>query len=645
MGGQEESLFDGHVAFGVGFMEDHAGHIITDQQVALVELIANAYDAGATRVDVTWPAEIGDVFRITDNGIGMTLAEFNRRWRTLSYRRLLEQGEEVVFPAGTKGRARMAFGQNGKGRHGAFCFSNRYEIETWRDGTCIKATVSLTDTDGGAEPFHCQVTGETKHQGHGTGISVTIAKQPLPLGMIQEAVGSKFLVDPSFSITLNKQKLQLLDLRDIQSVEIPVEQGLTVRIHYIDGSLHDRTTQLHGITWWVRNRMVGHSSWEDLDGNGAILDGRTALAKRTSFVVEADWLKPDVHDDWSGFRDTPRTLTVRRCVRNYVIEKLDAVLSGSRKQKKAAALNETRLALKNLPNLSRRMVARFVDEVQDTCPNLSQGDLVRTVQIYTKLEEARSGYELLERLAKCTPNDLDTWNKLMVEWTASNAEIVLGELKRRLDLVAQLQGLIHVATTDELHELQPLFARGLWMFGPEYEAVDFMSNRTMATVIRQKLGGGESAVPNCRPDFVALPDRSIGVYCADEFDSSGEVAGFRKVMVVELKKGGAEIGIGELRQGEDYAVELRNANHVKADCEIVVFVLGATIAPGATEERVIGRTVVKPMMYDVILKKAQARTFNLQRKLEAAKPMSEEDPVIQEVLASAEPLLGTAASK
>ena len=36
-------------AFGSGFLEDHAGHIMRDSKTALIELIANSYDAGATR--------------------------------------------------------------------------------------------------------------------------------------------------------------------------------------------------------------------------------------------------------------------------------------------------------------------------------------------------------------------------------------------------------------------------------------------------------------------------------------------------------------------------------------------------------------------------------------------------------------------
>ena len=91
------------------------------------------------------------------------------------------------------------------------------------------------------------------------------------------------------------------------------------------------------------------------------------------------------------------------------------------------------------------------------------------------MEQARSGYDLLKQLQECSPEDLDTWNRLMQKWTATNAEIVLNELEHRLRLIKRLQELVDSPKADELHDLQPLFERGLWMFGVEYEAIDFRS--------------------------------------------------------------------------------------------------------------------------------------------------------------------------
>jgi hypothetical protein len=166
------------------------------------------------------------------------------------------------------------------------------------------------------------------------------------------------------------------------------------------------------------------------------------------------------------------------------------------------------------------------------------------------------------------------------------------------------------------------------MFGPEYESVEFTSNRGMATVIRTLLGGTSEQLTTRRPDVVVLPDRSISCYSSDRFNASGEVDGIKKVLIVELKRGGFDIGTAELRQGEDYALELQKANLVNEGTEIIVYVLGAKVSDKSNQERMVGHTIkVIPMAYETILKRAQARTFNLQRKLTMveALPPSDED--------------------
>ena len=115
-----ETTFELPFSFGEGFMEDHAGHIISDPRIALVELIANAYDAGATKVDLRWPAEIGQPFVLTDNGTGMSRPEFERRWKTLCYNRQHEQGLNAENPNRIPGKKRVAFGYSGKGRQARF---------------------------------------------------------------------------------------------------------------------------------------------------------------------------------------------------------------------------------------------------------------------------------------------------------------------------------------------------------------------------------------------------------------------------------------------------------------------------------------------------------------------------------------------
>lgn len=632
---QKPLPFASGVMFGRSFMADHAGSLMTDGRLAVAELIANSYDAGARCVRVNWPSEGDGPFSIEDDGTGMTLAEFQRRWQTLGYNRQEEQGRWASLPQGEggDGQRRLAFGQSGKGRHGAFCFSDSYVVSTWRDGTCLTAAVRLTP--GGREPFEFGSPRVTSKPKHGTKVSAEIRRNFVSPEAIGTAIGSKFLVDPAFQIVFNGTALTLLNLDTARTVKVDVEECGEIEIIEIDPQASDRTTHLRGITWWVHGRMVGSPSWEGLDNAGAVLDGRTSVAKRLSFVVMADVLKPHVKADWSGFHATEQTIAVQRAAREHVIRALESHLSSQRQARKRTALSETASTLMSLPPPSQRAAGAFADQIIANCPSISQGDLSRAVTVFAKLEQARTGYELLAELAGCSPNDLDRWRDIMRRWRATDAEKVLNELHWRLDLIRRLEEVLQREKSDELHDLQPLFEHGLWIFGPEYESPHFRSNRSLTTVIRELLGKRAKEPHAQRPDFVALPDRSIGVYSADGFDQQGEVAGIAKVLIVELKHGTAALTRAEVSQPEDYVTTLRSGNYVQQSTRFDVFVLGSSLAADGADERALGNhTAIRPMTYSVVLRRAHARTFNLLGKVKESFPESQPDPDVAAAVAA-----------
>ncbi|MGD0923210.1 MAG: ATP-binding protein [Terriglobia bacterium] len=618
--------------FGSGFLHDHAGQIIDDPRVAIIELVANCYDAGANEVIVEWPTAPGKVLSIKDNGTGMTRLELERRWMTLAYDRPAEQGTEVVFPPDIPKAKRTAFGHNGKGRFSPFCFGDEYRIETWRDGTCVRALVQMTQ--GVRGPFVFRLEDEFHRTGHGTKISLAAerAVAVLPDSHIRDWIGYRFAVDPSFEVIVNGQGVELLSLKHrLTTRSVDVEGQGKVELHRLDPQKQERTMHLKGIAWWVNKRMVGEPSWEGLDGEGQYLDGRTAEAKRFSFVVEADILKPETNTDWSGFKQTPKLEAVRKAVHRAVVEELHGLMADDRKAAKKAAIQQHRGLIRQLSGISQWQIGRFVEEALDRCPTITTRELSRTVEIWGKLEQSRSGYDLLKQLAACSPEDLDTWDSLMQKWTASNAEVVLSELERRLAVIKQLQELVRDRNSDEVHDLQPVFERGLWIFGPEYESVEFTSNRGMTHVVQDFFALKGVTASRKRPDFVALPDSSIGLYSADDF-RDGEVSGVRKVLIVELKRGGFHLTLKELDQARGYALELRAKGCVQPSTKIEAFVLGASLEQGLVEMTMGPQTVIRPFPYDLLLSVAHARVFNLSKKIKETAPALHEDTEIADIL-------------
>ncbi|WP_460622249.1 ATP-binding protein [Hymenobacter tenuis] len=151
------------------FFEQFTGaHIIKSPKVAIMELIANAWDAGASEVNITWPENDGERFSVVDNGHGMTENQFMNIFRKLSYDREKNQGLYAEIPTDNdiEGQ-RTVFGKNGKGRFAGFAFGKAYFVKTWRSG--YENTFKVYTKDDNSLVFKKQ--GETTHrEGHGTEI-------------------------------------------------------------------------------------------------------------------------------------------------------------------------------------------------------------------------------------------------------------------------------------------------------------------------------------------------------------------------------------------------------------------------------------------------------------------------------------------
>jgi hypothetical protein len=624
-------------SFGEGFLRDHAGLIMTDPKIAVVELVANSWDAGADQVTITWPEKYPGFMAIEDNGTGMTFNEFTRRWPELSYNRIEDQGDDVDFPSDNRKSSRKAFGRNGKGRHSMFCFADEYLVETWRDGEANQFKITYAS---GRMPFRITHEDRFPKNGHGTVISTTLTYTYLSIPNLRDLIGSKFVVDPSFEIYVNEEIVQLTDLEHLCETEmITINEWGSVLLRRYDTQEKGRTSKQNGVAWWVNKRLVGEPSWKRLEG--AYLDARTSEAKRYTFVVEADILADQVKDDWSWFHASEKTEAVVSKVEGYVLRKLNELMQDVRKSRKIAVLEEHKKVLGNLPPISQYHLGRFLEEIQIQCPTLGQKELSDTVNVLSNLERSRSGYALLEQLAKLDAEDIDELNLLLDRWSVRDVQIVMSELDWRLRLVERLEDILESESSDELHDIQPLFERGLWIFGPEYEAINFMSNRSLSTIVRRFFHDQGAILPNPRkrPDFVALPDSSIGIYSSDDYDERGEVNGIKKVLIVELKRGGSRISRKERQQALDYANEIRSSGKILDQTTIVGFVLGTTVENDALSEISEGRnTTIYPRPYSTVLRQAKSRTFDLLKKLKTAHKEALFDQEVEQVLAAPEQL-------
>ena len=242
------------------FLESWVGSIITNPTTAIVELVANCWDAYSTEVNITWPNDSTQKqFSIADNGKGMTKEEFKYIWRAMSYDRVAHYGTTTNPPSDVAGLPRPVFGKNGKGRFACFCFSSEYIITSKKDGQQFTYRVYRTPN----KPLVLEEIEfiESGVNGHGTEIkgSGTIPRIGVTVEQARELIGSRFLANPAFRVYLNVSQITFNDISEncLATEEIDILKIGKVKILHIDTLKADKTTKQHGIAWWVLNRAVG----------------------------------------------------------------------------------------------------------------------------------------------------------------------------------------------------------------------------------------------------------------------------------------------------------------------------------------------------------------------------------------------------
>lgn len=217
------------------------GGIANQTDIALTELVANAWDAGATNVSIFIPDKKGDKLIVKDNGIGLTSEQFHKRWMKLRYNRLKHQGKNVIFPDNKK-RNRIAYGRNGVGRHSLLCFNDEYTVKTAKDGNLLEVVIS-TQVEGEALAIVSENISSSTEQG--TILEVVVERNLPTVDKIREIISSRFLLDPEFNIEINRERLPLEDLDGLlDTSNLTSKDGIELTAYFIDSKKNSKKKRI-----------------------------------------------------------------------------------------------------------------------------------------------------------------------------------------------------------------------------------------------------------------------------------------------------------------------------------------------------------------------------------------------------------------
>jgi hypothetical protein len=626
------------VTYEDGFLLREIGSIGSRADIAITELIANAHDAGATDVNIIIPLELNQYVTVEDNGTGLTNSDFEKRWLKLRYDRRKHQGLFVEFPENSnKVKNRRAFGRNGVGRHAGLCFNDTYSVETWRDGTTNIYDLTLSS---GEQPIKVKNHITDKKEGHGTKIKVLAEKNIISPEDLIEIISVRFLFNPEFKVRINGK---IIDLSEhpgiIKKIEINPVGNIKIGLTLVDSSSTSRTTNQHGVAFWLGGRLLGNPSWS-IEGN-QILDGRKAFAKRFTLIAESEDLFDYIEADWSGFKsDFTAIKTISDDISSFVKLCYIELSKNELEKTKNDLIKIHKNDIKELPDLARKELYDFIDQILTENPDIKPELLELAFRAAINLEKSRSGVLLLHKLTLLRHDDVDALNTFLDEWCTSDAMIILSEIDSRIKVIEAIQRLSSDHTVDELHTLHPLIEKARWVFGPEFDTPEYSSNRglrkTMETVFKNKFKKEQFINSSKRPDIVVGVNSSISALGLEQFES--EIKKTKQILLIELKKGGFEIGRDEMNQAKCYVEDIWHAGVGSTQPFIKAFVVGDTInsmtgkyqSVGLDKDTKFGE--ITAITYGELVRTAEARLFSLRDKIECRYDDLEQNKLLSELL-------------
>lgn len=240
---------------------------------ALAELIANAYDACATVVNIRLYDQEEKVVIVEDNGCGMSFEEINNYFLRIGRNRREEQQHSQC--------GRIPTGKKGLGKLALFGIGDKINIRTFKDGECVSFDLDwyeILHTKGrDYEPAFEQLKNKESKRGRGTTITLTNLKRKtgFPIQDYADNIAKLFNFQDNFIIYIslndgepikidNKTKYQKVDPEfewNIQEI-IKTNEKVYSNKDNIQGLIitteKPLKANLRGVTLFANGRMVNY---------------------------------------------------------------------------------------------------------------------------------------------------------------------------------------------------------------------------------------------------------------------------------------------------------------------------------------------------------------------------------------------------
>lgn len=548
------------------------------RDVAIAELVANAWDAGAKQVEIEIPlpefySQANSKVVVSDDGLGMSDHEVQSNYLVIGRNRRAS-GQSV--PDG-----RRPMGRKGVGKLAGFGLGKKMSVITRRDGAETEVTLdgeNLTASSGNSETLELpgvvrKIVDDVSPSGTRIELSLLKHKTPPDINALHQSLARRFSRSVLGAMTIKINGEQLRDPQTVLTSREPKE-GLEEMQLPCGNKIH----------WWA-----GFSEKvlpAEMQGFTILVNGKTAQAppfffqveatasgqhgtKYLTGVIEADYLDNGIDDssdlvstdrqdlDW----DAEATQSLRVWGENVTRRLLRDRLNEREERAERSALADAALAgrIQRLDPLSKKQATKFIRALGRTdADSVKVQELSNTI---IRAFEYRQFHDYIEELDAIGDDPASFLKALdyLKGWRVLESRAVLEVIQGRLEIVDKFFKMIvndipetaSKLSDDNMHDL---LARYPWIINPDWQVLS--EEKTITKQLQEwnfEEEGGSA--DRTRYDFLAL-------------------TGDGETVVVEIKRSGHAVVLADLHQLEGYVEKLGQArSHIKG-----VFITGDSYA-------------------------------------------------------------------
>jgi hypothetical protein len=487
------------------------GENYRSSELALRELVDNAWDAEAQNVWITLPSVLTDdaIIEFRDDGSGMTPEELRSEYLIIANNRRDRRGD-------TTSGGRPVKGRKGIGKFAGLFVGSTMQLETRARGTSTtvfieKQSLAAASRNRDIEEIELPLSEEVcRPDEHGTTIRIRNINQNLTYpnpDRLRMVLVMEYGRQDQFAIHVNGERLNVADVRGkvFECTENLPGLGV-VKLRFVVADAKERLRQ-PGITVRVKGKIVGRPEFFGLETNSPDIPSKLLRKVYGEVAVDSDRLLDFVTADWGALIENSKPVQV---LTSFVWQQLDTALrqvfNNQINLVKARLQKEIDIRLRRLPEYRRDYVGRALDRLVKEYYDLSEDKLAALIRVFLDTIEKDEYWQVIQRIDAAQHADVATFAAALGQFGLVELSLVAQQARVRLQFLDRLQQLIDNPATLE-KEVHQALENALWVFGPSYSV--FSSNETLTRNVDKLTGQRNYDDPdaNHRPDLLLSRDR------------------------------------------------------------------------------------------------------------------------------------------